>query len=73
MNTYLMKKGGRIPPGSAGGNPRSEKKPRTVDKELEAEEEEPIEKDCEAEPSRRRNTPIRPRSRSGVLSAKRTH
>ena len=44
MNTYLMTKGGRIPPGSAGGNPRDEKKPRTEEKELEHEEGEPLEK-----------------------------
>ena len=43
MNTYLMKKGGRIPAGSAGGNPRGEQKPRTEDRELEAEEGEPTE------------------------------
>ena len=73
MNTYLRTKGGRIPTGSAGGHPRDEKKPRTEEKELEHGEGEPLEKGSEAGPSRRRNTPVRPRSRSGVLSAGRAH
>ena len=65
MNTYLMTKGGQIPTGSAGGHPQDEKKPRTEDKEPEHGEREPLEKGCEAGPSRRRNTPARPRGRSG--------
>ena len=44
MNTYLTKKGGRIPVGSAGGHPWDEKKPRTVHRELEDEEGEPVER-----------------------------
>ena len=61
----MRTKGGRIPPGSVGGNPREEKKPRTVEKGLEHGEGEPLEKGSEAGPSRRRNTPARPRGRSG--------
>ena len=63
MNTYLMTKGDGSQPDPAGGHPRDEKKPRTEDKELEHGEGEPLEKGSEAGPSRRRNTPVRPRSR----------
>ena len=56
----MRTKGGRIQPGSVGGNPRDEKKPRNEDKELEHGEGEPLEKGSEAGPSRRRNTPVRP-------------
>ena len=64
-NETAVTKGGRIPTRSAGGHPRDEKKPRTEDKELEHGEGEPLEKDCEVGPSRRRSTPARPRGRSG--------